>query len=137
MKTRRCSKSEIVSGLYTLLYRWLTSSHAPTANFSARDLAFSISEPRELIRIDGDLMVESNLLKKLGPSSAQNSSVRALYAAFSFANPRLRSSSSTRVLRMSEGTSRSCCYHLLVLRVSCVPSFAVAHCRADQEPGVH
>ena len=137
MKAGRTPKSEIASGLYNLLHRWLTSSHAPTANFSARDLAFSTSEARESIRIAGDLATKSNRSKKLGPSSAQNSSVRVLYAALNFSNPRFRSCSSARVLRIAEGTSRNCCYQLLVHCVSCVPTFAVAHRRADQEPGVH
>ena len=137
MKAGRNSKSEIASGLYNLLCRWLTSSHASTANFSARDLAFSTSEARETICGDGDLAAKSNRSKKLGPSSARNSSVRVLYAALNFSNPRLRFCSSTRVLRIAEGTSRNCCYQLLVLRVSCLPSFAAVLCRADQEPGVH
>ena len=136
MKAGRNSKSEIASGLYNLLCRWLTSSHASTAKFSARDLAFSTSEARETIRGDGDLAAKSNRSKKLGPSSARNSSVRVLYAALIFSNPRLRSCSSARVLRISS-TSRNCCYQLLVLRVSCLPSFAAVLCRADQEPGVH
>ena len=137
MSAGRTPKSEIASGIYTLSYRRLTSSHAPTANFAARDLAFSTSGTRESIRIDGDLATKSNRSKKLGPSSAQNSSVTVLYAALNFSNPRLRSCSSTGVLRTLEGTSRNCCYQLLVLCVSCVPSFAAAHRRADQEPGVH
>jgi len=138
MKTGRNSKSEIAPGLYTLLYQWLTSSRVPTANLSAIDLAVVISEARELIRSNGNLVVKSNRLQKLGPSSAQNASVRALYAAFNFANPCRRSSSSTRVLRISEATSKCCCYHHLMLRVSCAPTLAAAHyCRVDQESEVH
>ena len=107
------------------------------ANFLAAALAFSISEARESIRDDGDLADKSNRLKKLGPSSAQNSSFRALYAALNFSNPFVRSASSTRVLRLSEGTSRNCRYQLLVFCVSSVPNFAAARRRADQEPGAH
>ena len=82
--------------LYNLLCRWLTSSHAPKANFLAVALAFSISEARESIRDDGDLADKSNRLKNLGPSSALNSSFRALYAALIFSNPLVRSATSTR-----------------------------------------
>jgi hypothetical protein len=127
MKTEGNSKSGMTSGLDTLLHQWLTSSRAPTANLSEANLAIAISEVRELIRSNDGLISISNRLKRVGPPSAQNMSVKVLYAAFNFANPPLRSSSSTTGIENTKCIRRSCCYHQSGLCVSYEPILAAPH----------
>ena len=125
------SELEIVSGLFILQYQWLTFSRSPMANLSVIDSAVATSAARESIRSNDCLVSPPNC------SNVQSSSVRALYAAFNFASPRLRSSSSIRDIEYTKRISRCCCYHQAGVCVPCEPTLAAARCGVGRECGVH
>ena len=134
MKTQRGSEVEIALRHCKSPCRWLTSfSRASAANLSARDSTGATSAARESIRNGSCFLASPHISKWLRPSSVQNSSVRALYAAFNFANPCLRSSSSTRGIENIRYTSRGCCYHQAGVCVSSEPALAAALCQAGRE----
>ena len=123
---------------YILLCHWLTSfSRASIASLSVIDWAAAISVERALIRRSDGAIALPHRSNWLGPSSVRNLSVRALYAASNFANPRLRSSSSTRDIENTKHISRRFCYHQSGVRVSCEPTPAAALFQAGREFGVH
>ena len=101
------------------------------ANLSAIDSTVATSAARESIRSNDSLISPPHW------SNVQNSSVRALYAAFNFASPRLRSSSSTGDIGYTKRISRYFCYHQAEVHASCEPTLAVARRAVRRESGVH
>jgi len=94
------SKPEIADVIYAFLYQLLTSSRPSMAKLSALDLAVATPAARESVRRRNVSTLLPHWPKWSVPSSVQNLVDRALYASCNFSNPRLRSSTSTQVIRI-------------------------------------
>lgn len=138
MKAWESSRLEIAPQLYKSQHWWLTSvSRASTANRSVRDAAAVTSVARESIRSSDCFIALPHRSNSLGPSYVRNSCVRALYAAFNLANPRLRSSSSTQSIENIICISRGFCYHQAGVLGSSEPTLAAGQCQVGREIEVH